>query len=318
MLRRLALCLAALLAVPALAQTWPTKPVRIVVPFPPGGSADPIGRAIATKLQESLGSPFVVENRPGASGALGTAQVAKAPPDGHAWVVVFDTHAVNPFLIEKMPFDKSELQPVMLVGTAPLAIATHPGKPYKTMADVVDAARRNPGAVTFGSVQNGSTGHLQMMLWQDATGLKLTHAPYKGAAPMVTDLLGGHIELGIGSAAVIVPQVRSGKLRGLAVTSADRSPGMPDVQTFKEAGFTNMDAYAWWGIYGTAGVPQAIVERFHAEVVKALGAPDVRGQLENQLGMKLVLSSPADMARFVDGEMAKWGGIVKQHSIRSD
>lgn len=318
MMRLLVLCVAMLVAAPALAQQWPTKPVRIVVPFPPGGSADPIGRAIASKLQESLGSPFIVENRPGASGALGTAQVAKAPPDGHAWVVVFDTHAVNPFLIEKMPYDKGDLQPVMLVGTAPLAIATHPGKPYRTMADVVDAARRNPGAVTFGSVQNGSTGHLQMMLWQDATGLKLTHAPYKGAGPMVTDLLGGHIELGIGSAAVIVPQVRSGKLRGLAVTSDERAPGMPDVQTFREAGFPNMDAYAWWGVYGTAGVPQAIVDRFHAEVVKALNAPDVRSQLENQLGMKLVLSSPAEMARFVDAEMAKWGRIVKQHAIRLD
>ncbi len=319
MLRVLLMTLALVASAPSMAQAWPTKTVKITVPFPPGGSADPLARAIATKLQESLGQPFVVENKPGASGSIGTGLVARSPADGYAFVVVFDTHAVNPFLIPDMPYDThKDLQPVMLVGLAPLALATLPTKPYRSLADVVAAAKANPSAVTFGSVQNGSTGHLEMILWQQAAGIKLTHAPYRGAGPMVTDALGGHIELAIGSAAVIAPQVRAGKLRGIAVTSAKRSPSMPDVPTLSEQGFNNLDAYAWWGLYAPAGLPKPILDKFHAEVVKALQAPDVRQQLEGQLGMQLVLSTPEDMRTFVDGEMARWGKTVRDNGIKLD
>lgn len=318
MLRILMMSLALLVAAPAWAQEWPSKPVKIVVPFPPGGSADPIGRAIASRLEASLGQPFIVENKPGASGSIGTGQVARAEPDGYHWVVVFDTHAVNPFLIEKMPYGKEDLQPVMVVGVAPLAIATHPDKPYKTLADIVAAAKKNPGAVNFGSVQNGSTGHLQMILWQQAAGVNLVHVPFRGAAPMLTDLMGGHIEFGIGSAAVITPRVASKALRGIAVTSAERTPGMPDVPTLSEEGYEGMDAYAWWGIYTTAGVSKPIVDKFHAEAVKALSSPEVKKQLEEQLGMRLVLSTPDEMASFVDGEMAKWSRIIRENDIRLD
>ena len=238
MLHILLISFALFAGIPALAQSWPTKPVKIIVPFPPGGSADPIARVISAKLATSLGQPFVVENKPGASGSIGTGIAAKSPPDGYTFVVVFDTHAVNPFLIADMPFDtQKDLQPVMLVGVAPLAIATLPTKPYKNLADVVAAAKVNPNAVTFGSVQNGSTGHLEMLLWQKAAGVRLTHAPYRGAAPMVTDALGGHIELAIGSAAVIAPHVRSGKLRGIAVTGQNRSSAMPEVATLVEQGY---------------------------------------------------------------------------------
>jgi tripartite-type tricarboxylate transporter receptor subunit TctC len=310
--------LALLASAPTWAQDWPTKPVKIVVPFPPGGSADPIGRAIASKLEASLGQPFIVENKPGASGSIGTAQVARSAPDGYSWVIVFDTHAVNPFLISKMPYEKSDLQPVMVVGLAPLAIATHPDKPYKSLADIVAAAKKNPGGVNFGSVQNGSTGHLQMILWQEAAGVNLIHVPFRGAGPMLTDLMGGHIEFGIGSAAVMTPRVKAGTLRGIAVTSSERASGMPDVATFKEAGFEGMDAYAWWGIYAPAGVPRPILDKFHAETVKALRSPEVKSQLEEQLGMKLVLNKPEEMAKFVDGEMAKWSKIIKEHNIRMD
>lgn len=318
MLRILMMSLALLASAPTWAQDWPTKPVKIVVPFPPGGSADPIGRAIASKLEASLGQPFIVENKPGASGSIGTAQVARSAPDGYSWVIVFDTHAVNPFLISKMPYEKSDLQPVMVVGIAPLAIATRPDKPYKSLADIVAAAKKNPGGVNFGSVQNGSTGHLQMILWQEAAGVKLIHVPFRGAGPMLTDLMGGHIEFGIGSAAVMTPRVKAGTLRGIAVTSSERASGMPDVATFKEAGFDGMDAYAWWGIYAPAGVPRPILDKFHAETVKALSSPEVKSQLEEQLGMKLVLNKPEEMAKFVDGEMAKWSKIIKEHNIRMD
>lgn len=319
MIRRFFIALALLAATAANAQTWPSKPVRLVVPFPPGGSADPLARAIGLKLADALGQPFVVENKPGASGAIGTGLVAKSPPDGHTFVIVFDTHAVNPFLIADMPYDTAkDLQPVMLVGVAPLALATLPGKPYRNLADVVSAAKAKPGAVTFGSVQNGSTGHLEMILWQEAANVSLIHAPYRGAGPMVTDLLGGHIELGIGSAAVIAPQVRNGKLRAIAVTSDKRSASMPDVPTLAEQGFPGLTAYAWWGIYAPAGLPKPILDKFHAELVKALAKPDVVQLLQDQLGMQLVVSSPDEFRRFVDTEMGKWGKTVRAHNIKMD
>lgn len=303
----------------AQAPQWPSKPVRLVVPFPPGGSADPIARALGTKLAESLGQPFIVENKPGASGSIGTGQVAKSPADGHTFVIVFDTHAVNPFLIADMPYDtEKDLQPVMLIGVAPLALATHPSKPYRNLADVVAAAKAKPGGVTFGSVQNGSTGHLEMLLWQQAAGVKLTHAPYRGAGPMVTDLLGGHIELGIGSAAVVAPQIAAGKLRGIAVTGEKRASNIPGTPTLAEQGFPNLTAYAWWGIYAPAGLPKPIVDRFHAELTSALKKPDVVELLQDKLGMQIVASSPEDFRKFVAGEMAKWGKLVKEHGIKMD
>ena len=317
MLRILLMTLGLLIGAPALAQDWPTKPVRIVVPFPPGGSADPIARILATKLQAALGQPFVVENKAGASGSIGTGMVAKSPADGYSWVIVFDTHAVNPFLIPQMPYDsQKDLQPVMLVGLAPLAVATHPDKPFRTFSDVVSAAKTKPGKITFGSVQNGSTGHLQMVLWQQAAGVNLVHAPYRGAGPMVTDALGGHIDLAIGSAAVITPQVRAGKLRGLVVTSAKRTAGMPDVPTLTEQGYPNLEAYAWWGLYAPAGTPKPILDRFHSEAVKVFQSPDVKQQLEGQLGMQIVAGTPEEMRVFVDGEMAKWGKIIREHGIK--
>ena len=319
MLHILLISFALLAGVPASAQSWPTKPVKLIVPFPPGGSADPIARVISAKLAISLGQPFIVENKPGASGSIGTGIAAKSPPDGYTFVVVFDTHAVNPFLIADMPFDtQKDLQPVMLVGVAPLAIATLPTKPYKNLADVVAAAKVNPNAVTFGSVQNGSTGHLEMLLWQKAAGVRLTHAPYRGAAPMVTDALGGHIELAIGSAAVIAPQVRSGKLRGIAVTSENRSSAMPEVSTLVEQGYPNLNAYAWWGIYAPAGLPKVILEKFHAEVVKAFRAPDVVQLMQDQLGMQLVLNTPEEMQKFVNIEMLRWSNVIKENGIKLD
>ena len=319
MLHILLISFALFAGIPALAQSWPTKPVKIIVPFPPGGSADPIARVISAKLATSLGQPFVVENKPGASGSIGTGIAAKSPPDGYTFVVVFDTHAVNPFLIADMPFDtQKDLQPVMLVGVAPLAIATLPTKPYKNLADVVAAAKVNPNAVTFGSVQNGSTGHLEMLLWQKAAGVRLTHAPYRGAAPMVTDALGGHIELAIGSAAVIAPHVRSGKLRGIAVTGQNRSSAMPEVATLVEQGYPNLNAYAWWGIYAPAGLPKVILEKFHAEVVKAFRAPDVVQLMQDQLGMQLVLNTPEEMQKFVNIEMLRWSKVIKENGIKLD
>src|SRR5215467_332351 len=264
------LALAAWAIVPsALSQgAWPTKPVKFVVPYPPGGSTDPMVRLIATKLTDSLGQPFVVENRAGASGTIGTAFVAKSAPDGYTFIFVFDYHAVNPFLMPNLPFDTvKDLAPVMLVGTAPMAIATSAAKPYKNFDDVIKAAKAKPDSVTYGSIGNGSLGHLTMTLVQQSAGIKLVHVPYKGGGPMTQDALGGQVELAIGSVAVIAPHVKGGKLRAIAVTGDKRSQTMPDVPSLGEQGFKGFSALAWWGIFAPTGTPKPIMDKFHAALV---------------------------------------------------
>ncbi|OGA91232.1 MAG: hypothetical protein A3G27_16395 [Betaproteobacteria bacterium RIFCSPLOWO2_12_FULL_66_14] len=311
--------LAAGLANPALAQSWPTKPIRFIVPFPPGGSVDPLARLLGARVSGPLGQPIVVENRPGASGSIGAAVVAKAPPDGYTFLFVFDTHAVNPSLIPKLPFDTAkDLAPVMLVGTAPMAIATHPAKPYKSFADVIKAAKAKPDTVSYGSIGSGSLGHLTMMLVQEAGGFKIVHIPYKGGGPMTQDAIGGQIELAIGSVAVISPHVKGGKLRAIAVTGDKRSSSMPDVPALSEVGFRGFSALAWWGIFTSGGTPRPIVGRMNGELAKALNQPDLRKQLTEQLGMDIVASNPEALQKFLLAEMARWGKVVKQYNIKAD
>jgi tripartite-type tricarboxylate transporter receptor subunit TctC len=317
--RAACLALAAALALPAAAQQWPTKPVRLVVPFPPGGSVDPLARLLGTKLSELLGQQFIVENKPGASGSMGTAFAAKSPPDGYTFVVVFDTHAVNPTLIPNLPFDTAkDLVPVMLVGTAPMAIATVASKPYKSFGDVVKAAKAKPDSVTFGSIGNGSLGHLTMILVQQAAGVQLVHVPYKGGGPMVQDALGGQIDLAVGSVAVIAPHVKGGKLRAVAVTGDKRSQSMPDVPALAEQGFKGFSALAWWGIFAPTGTPKPIVDKLAAELQKVLAMPDVRKTLTETLGMDIVAGSPDATQKFLLAEMARWGKVVKDNNIKPD
>jgi len=301
------------------AQAWPTKPVKFVVPYPPGGSTDPMARLIAAKLSDSLGQPFVVENRSGASGTIGTAFVAKSPADGYTFIFVFDYHAVNPFLIPNLPFDTvKDLAPVMLVGTAPMAIATGVAKPYKSFTDVVAAAKAKPGTVSIGSVGNGSLGHLTMVLVQQASGIKLIHIPYKGGGPMTADAIGGQIDLAIGSVAVITPHVNGGKLRAVAVTGDTRSRALPEVPALAEQGLPGFSALAWWAIFAPAGVPKPVMEKFHTELVKAFNLPDVRKLLTETLGIDLVLGTPEDLATWLDSQMQRWGKVVRENNIRAD
>jgi tripartite-type tricarboxylate transporter receptor subunit TctC len=310
---------AAFVAAPVSAQEWPAKPVKIVVPFPPGGSADPIARVLGSKMSAALGQPFIIENKPGASGSIGTAYAAKSPADGYTFVLVFDTHAVNPALIAQMQFDTlKDLSPVMLIGLAPMALATHPTRPYRTFGDVVAAAKAKPKTVNFGSVQNGSLGHLTMTLVQQGGGFSLVHVPYKGAGPMLTDAVAGHIEMSIGSVAVMSPQVRAGKLRAVAVTGDKRSHVLPDVPTLAEQGFPGFSAHAWWGLFAPAGVPKPIMDRFHGELVKALALPDVNKQFTEQFGMQVTGSTPEELQRFLVAEMERWGKVVRDNGIRLD
>ena len=313
----LALCAAGPQAV--FAQSWPAKPVKFVVPYPPGGSTDPMARLIAAKVSDSLGQPFVVENRSGASGTIGTAFVAKSPADGYTFIFVFDYHAVNPFLIPNLPFDTvKDLAPVMLIGTAPMAIATSVAKPYKSFTDVVAAAKAKPGTVSIGSVGNGSLGHLTMVLVQQASGIRLIHIPYKGGGPMTADAVGGQIDLAIGSVAVITPHVNGGKLRAVAVTGDTRSRALPNVPALAEQGLPGFSALAWWAIFAPAGVPKPIIDKFHAELVKAFSLPEVRKLLNDTLGIDLVVGSPEGLVQWLDTQMQRWGKVVRENDIRAD
>ncbi len=304
----------------AVAQVaWPTKPVKFIVPYPPGGSTDPMARMIGAKLSDSLGQQFVVENRAGASGTIGTAFAAKSPADGYTFIFVFDYHAVNPFLIPNLPFDTvRDFAPVMLIGTAPMAIATGTAKPYKTFVDVVAAAKAKPATVSIGSVGNGSLGHLTIVLVQQASGIRLVHIPYKGGGPMTADALGGQIDLAIGSVAVITPHVRGRKLRAVAVTGDTRSRALPDVPALAEQGLPGFSALAWWAIFAPAGVPKPIMDKFHAELVKAFNLPDVRTLLTEQLGIDLVVGPPEGLAMWLETQMQRWGKVVRDNNISAD
>jgi tripartite-type tricarboxylate transporter receptor subunit TctC len=313
--------LGAFASLPVMAQgvNWPTKPVRFIVPFPPGGTVDPLARLVGSRLSASLGQQFIVDNRPGGSGSIGTAIAAKSPPDGYTFVFVFDTHGVNPTLIPNLPFDTAkDLAPVMLIGTAPMAIVTNASKPYKTFGDVIKAAKAKPDTVTCGSIGSGSLGHLTITLLQQAGGFKIVHVPYKGGGPMTTDALGGQVDLAIGTVALLAPQVRGGKLRAIAVTGDKRSHAMPDVPTLAEQGFSGFSALAWWGVFAPAATPKPMLEKFHAELAKTLNAPDLRKQLTEQLGMDLVVSSPDALQKWTVGEIARWGKVVRENHIQAE
>jgi tripartite-type tricarboxylate transporter receptor subunit TctC len=301
----------------ALAQTGTGNITRIVVPFPPGGTVDPIARMVQPGLQQRLGTTIIVENKPGASGSIGAAQVAKSPPDGSNWVFVFDTHAVNPFL-QNLPFDTvKDLEPVLLIGTAPNVVATHPGRPFKTFSDVIAAAKAKPGSVTYGSIGSGSLGHLTLVLLAQRAGVKMVHVPYRGGGPLMNDALAGHIDLAIGSAALVTPQVSGGKLRGLAQTSARRIPGLPDVPTVIESGFPGFESYAWWGSFTAGGTPRAIVDRFSNALAETLREPAIKGRIE-AMQITLQAGGPDVQRQFLADQMKLWGPVVKEHNIKAD
>ncbi len=311
---------AALLPLSAVAATnaeFPSKPVRFIVPFPPGGTVDPLARLIGARLSNALGQQFIVDNRTGGSGTIGTGIAAKANPDGYTYVFVFDTHAVNPALIPNLPFDTlKDLAPVMLVGRAPYGIITPPAKPYKTMGDVVRAAKAKPDTLTYGTVGAGSLGHLALTLAGQSGGFKLVHVPYKGGGPMTVAVIGGQIDLGIGSTALVTPFANDGRMRVLATTGDARSVTLPNVPTLIEEGYKDVTAYAWWGIFAPARTPPAIINKLHSEMVKVLNLPDVRRHLGEQLGMELMVSTPAELQKWTAAELTRWSKVIRDNNIK--
>ena len=299
----------------ALAQAWPAKPVKIIVPFPPGGSVDQVARIFAAQLTTQLGQQFVVENRSGASGSIGTQVVATAPPDGYTLGIVFDTHAVNPTLIPNIPFDTlKDLAPVMLVGTSPMAIVTPASQPYRDFRDVLAAAKKE--SVPFGSIGTGSLGHLAMTQIAGSQQVQFTHVPYKGGGPLMTDAIGGQVPLAIGTVFLVNPHVKGGKVRALAVTSAKPSPQLPGVATVAEQGVPGFSALAWWGVIAPGGTPQPLVRRIYDELAKALANPAVTQKLSDQ-GMDIVGGAPEELDRFVRAEISRWAAVVKDNRIKA-
>ncbi|HKA81597.1 MAG TPA: tripartite tricarboxylate transporter substrate binding protein [Xanthobacteraceae bacterium] len=298
---------------------WPAGTIRLVIPYPPAGSTDVIARLVQPDLQQRLGATVIVENRPGASGSVGTAAVAKSPPDGNSWLIVFDNHAANPFVLGNLPYDtEKDLDPVLLIGTAPYAVSTHPQKPFKTLADVIAAAKAKPDTISYASVGSGSIGHLAMALLSKQAGIRMVHVPYRGGGPAVNDAVAGHVDLLVGSTALSIPQVQAGTLRAVAQTGKTRASMLAQVPTVAEGGFPGFEAYAWWGVFAPAGTPQAVIARFGAELTACLREPRVAKQLTETQQVSLTLGGPEELRRFVSEQMRVWGAVAREHDIKAE
>jgi tripartite-type tricarboxylate transporter receptor subunit TctC len=293
--------------------------MKIVVPYPPGGSTDVIARLVQPALQQRLGATIVIENRPGASGSVGTAAVVKSPPDGNTWLIVFDNHAANPFVLPSLPFDtEKDLDPVLLIGRAPYVLSTQPQKPFKTLADVVAAAKAKPDVISYASVGSGSVGHLAMAMLSKQAGVRLVHVPYRGGGPAMNDAIAGHVDLLVGSTALSVPQIQAGALRAVAQTGKARTAALGAVPTVAESGFAAFEAYAWWGVFAPAGTPKATIARFGNELAAILREPRVEKQLTETQQVSLMLGGPETLATFLREQMQTWGPIAREFDIKGD
>ena len=318
--RRLLLILAAAsLCGSAFAQAWPSKPIRVIVPFPPGGGTDIIAREVTNAVAKTTGWTFVVDNRPGAGGNLGVDAAAKAQPDGYTIVLGQTSNlAINPTLYTKLPYDpQKDLAPIALVANAPLVIVASTGTPYKTLADAVNAAKAKPGAVNFASPGNGTVAHLTIELFQKAAGIKVQHVPYKGAAQALTDVISGQVELYASSVPTLLQHIKQGKLRPLAVTSAKRVGDLPNVPTVGESGYKGFEAVTWFGFLAPANTPKDVIARLNAEFNKALQNPDLKKRLDEE-GANPAGGTPEQFASLIKTDIPRWGKVVKDSGVRID
>jgi len=308
-----------LLFQPAMAQEWPTRPLRLIVPFSPGGGNDTVARAVANQLTSSLGQPVVVENRAGAGGVIGADMAAKAAPDGYTMFLGgVGSLAVNPHIVPKISYDAlKDFIPVVLLASAPSVVAVSPKVPFKTVQEMTAYAKANPGRINFASNGNGSSAHIATALYETMAGVDMTHVPYKGLAPAMTDLMSGQVDIMFSSVVAITPQIKSGKLRALAVTSAKRSALLPDLPTLSELGLTGYEAGSWYGLLVPAGTPEAIVRRLNAESVKALRGSSVRDSLSSE-GAEVVGSTPEEFARHIRAEHARIGKMIKDGRLKME
>ncbi len=304
----------------ALAQAYPSKAIKVVVPNPAGGYYDVIARTVGQKLTDSLGQPMVVENRVGAGGSLGTEFTAKSPPDGYTIMVGgIGPHGIVPSLYAKLPYDPvKDFAPIILVATTPNILVVHPSSPFQSVQDIVAAARQRPGALTYASNGNGTSQHLSAEMLAMTMGLKLNHIPFKGSAPAITAMLGGQVDFAFAVAPDALAHVRGGKLRALAVTGAKRAAPLPEVPTMIEAGVPDYEAIAWFGYFAPAGTPREIVDRLNAEIAKAMAAPDVRERIAPGGLSELPGGPPERLGELVKSEIAKWSRVVKESGAKID
>ena len=298
----------------ALAQ-YPSKPIRLIVPWPAGGTVDGVARVIGPSFSAGLGRPLLVENRAGAGGSLGQAEAAKAPADGHTVLLVFDTHAVNHLLYKNLGYDPfKSFEHVSLIVTSPQVLVGANNFGPSTVAELVTHAKSNPGKVTYATVGAGSSNHLNALLFANRTGIEMTHVPYKGGAPMMIDMVGGQVNVMFVSAPQAIPQAKAGRIKALAIGSARRIPQLPDTPTVAES-LPGFAAQSWVGMLGPAGTSKDIVARLHAELTKALADPEVRGKLAAQ-GFDVVGSAPGEFLAFARAESDKWAKVIRDYQVR--
>jgi tripartite-type tricarboxylate transporter receptor subunit TctC len=308
--------LAALALTPclALAQAYPTKPVRIIVPFPPGGTTDLIARIVQAKFQEFLGQPVLIETKPGAGGSIGAAEAARSAPDGYTMLMVFDTHAVNHHLYKSAPDPFKTLDHLMLMVTSPSSLVATTSFAPNNLREVVAAAKAGQGAVTYASVGSGSSNHLGALLLEQVAGISMTHIPYKGGGPMVQALLGQQVNVAFISTPLILPHIKSGKVKPIAVGGRQRMAVLPDVATLSET-FPGFEQVSWFGLLTPVGVPKDISARIHREMARTLAVPEVRQRLVDG-GFDMVASSPEEFLRFVRAESDKLGKLIRDSGIK--
>jgi len=303
--------LLAVAATSAFAQGYPTKPAKVVVPYPPGGPTDIVARVVSQKLSEQMGQQFIVENRPGAGGNIGAEAVAKSPADGYTLLVATTAHAINPSLFKNLGYNLTkDFAPVSLLTSGPLVIVANPSVPAKNVKELIAMGKAKPGSLNYASSGNGQSTHLSAELFATMAGIKMNHIPYKGSAPALTDVMGGQASLMFDTMLSAMPHVKNGKLKAIAVTSAARSPAAPDVPTVAESGLPGYEAIAWNGLLVPAGTPADVVAKLNAELKKALDAPDVKDRFSAQ-GFGAAWNTREAFAKFIQSELDKWAKVVK-------
>jgi tripartite-type tricarboxylate transporter receptor subunit TctC len=302
----------------AAAQDYPTKPVRLIIPFPPGGSNDVVGRVFATKLAERLGKQVIVDNRgAGAGGIVGTEVAHGAPPDGYTILIISLAHAVNPWLY-KLPYDPIKgFTPIAMLGSGPVVLVVNPELPVKSVKELVDLAKQQPGKLQYASAGIGSFQHLSGELFKLTAGTNILHVPFKGGGPAMIDVIGGHTKVMFSSLVQTTPHIKSGKLRALGVGGTTRNPVLPDIPTIAEAGVPTYESVNWWGLVAPAGTPPAIVEKLHREIAAVQDNPEVQQQFANE-GASVVKMSTAEFAQHMVKEMNKWERVVKEGGIKAE
>ena len=319
LLSRLAGLALAMVVAPAFAQDWPAKPIHFIVPYPAGGPVDAVARLLGQKVGESLHQPVIVENKPGAGGNIGADFVAKAPADGYTILMgAVATHAINPALYPSIPYDAArDFAPITQVAATPNVLVVNPAVPAKSVKELIEYARKNPGKLNFGSGSTGSAGHLAGELMKSMAGIDMTHVPYKGAAPAMQDLVAGRLDLMFDNLASAQGQIKAGTVRALAVTTAKRSPLAPDLPTIGESGLPGFDISTWFGVFAPAKTPAPVVQKLHDAFAAALALPDVRERMLT-LGAEPVASTPKEFAAYIDAEAKKYARLVKASGAKAD